>query len=115
MPRDLERTIARLLSVGTYISIAFVAVGVALLLASGASPIDAAPALDLGRVLPDVLSLRPAGFLWIGILGLIATPAARVATALIGYVRSGEREMVLVAALVLIVIAIGVAVGTAAG
>jgi uncharacterized membrane protein len=115
MPRALESQIARLLTVGTYASIACVAIGVAALLASGVSPFAAAPALDLGRLGRSLVALRPDGFLWLGILGLIATPAARVAAALVGYARSGERTMVVVACLILVVIAIGVAVGLAAG
>jgi uncharacterized membrane protein len=111
---QLEGTIARLLSIGTYVSIALVALGVALLLAGGASPLDAAPTFDLGRLGSDLGGLRPAGFLWLGILGLIVTPAARVTAALVGYARAGERPMVLVSVLILVVIAVGVAVGVAA-
>jgi len=114
MRRDLEATIARLLSIGTYVSIAFVALGVVLLLAAGASPTDKAPTFDLGRLPSDLGGLRPIGFLWLGILGLIVTPAARVTAALIGYARAGERPMLLVSALILLVIAVGVAVGIAA-
>jgi uncharacterized membrane protein len=114
-PRSLESTIARLLTVGTYVSAGLVAIGALLLVGEGRSPLDTAPALDPGRLQPDLLGLRPAGFLWLGILGVVVTPAARVAAALVGFARSGERAMVLVAALILVVIAIGVAAGTAAG
>jgi uncharacterized membrane protein len=115
MARTLESSIGRLLAVGTYASIALVAIGTVLLLASGVSPLDVAPRFDLGTVGADLGALRPAGLLWLGILGLIATPAARVAAALVGYARNGERAMVVVAALILVVIAIGVAAGVAAG
>ncbi|HEX8026379.1 MAG TPA: DUF1634 domain-containing protein [Candidatus Limnocylindrales bacterium] len=115
MGRDLEGTIARLLSIGTYVSIAFIAVGVVLLLVAGTSPLDAAPAFDAGRIPADLVGLKPEGFLFLGIVGLLVTPAARVAAALVGYARSGERRMVVVALLILLVIAVGVAVGTAAG
>ena len=114
MGRDLEATIARLLSIGTYLSIGLIAIGVVLLLASGASPLDPPPVFDLARLPADLAALRPTGFLWLGIVGLLATPAARVAAAGVGYARSGERRMVLVALLILVVIAVGVAVGTAA-
>src|SRR5207244_5547745 len=95
MARSLESSIARLLTVGTYGSIALVAVGVVLMLAAGSSPLGAAPGFDLDRLEADLGALRPEGFLWLGILGLIATPASRVAAALVGYARSGERAMVL--------------------
>jgi uncharacterized membrane protein len=111
----LEGRIARLLQGGTYVAIALIAVGVALMLSSGLSPLDHAPALDLGRLVGDVVALRPEGFLWLGLLVVLATPAARVAVALVGYARDGEREMTIVAILILVVISIGIALGTAAG
>ncbi len=113
MARSLESSVARLLTAGTYVSIGCVAIGVVALAAGGTSSLDVAPDFDLGRLGADLVALRPAAFLWLGILGVIATPAARVAAALIGYARSGERPMVLVSALILIVIALGVLSGTA--
>lgn len=114
MARPLESTIARLLTIGTYASIGLVAVGVILLAIARTSPLEAAPVFDLGRLGADLVALRPAGFLWLGIVGVIATPAARVVAALVGYARSGERAMVVVSALILVVIALGVLSGTAA-
>jgi uncharacterized membrane protein len=115
MPRSLESSIARLLTAGTYVSLAFVAVGVGLLAMAGTSPLDAAPAFDLGRLGGDLVALRPVGFLWLGIIGIIATPAARVAAAGVGYARAGERAMVVVAGLILGVIVLGVLSGTSTG
>jgi uncharacterized membrane protein len=112
--RSLESSIGRLLTIGTYGSVALIAIGTILLIGAGRSPLDAAPALDPARLPSDLLRLQPAGFLWLGILGVIATPATRVAAALVGFARSGERRMALVAAAILVVIAIGVATGTAA-
>jgi uncharacterized membrane protein len=109
----LEATIARVLTVGTYLSVGLIAFGTGLLLVQGRSPLDAAPALDLGRLPADIAGLQPASFLWLGILGVVATPASRVAAALLGYARAGEHRMAIVAALILVVIAIGVATGTA--
>ena len=114
MDRSLESSIARLLTVGTYVSVALIAIGVVTLAVAGISPLDSAPPFELSRLGPDLVALQPAGFLWLGILGVIATPAARVAAALVGYARSGERPMFVVSALILIVIAIGVLSGTAA-
>jgi uncharacterized membrane protein len=112
--RSLESSIARLLTIGTYASIALVAVGALLMLAGGISPLAPGPGFDPGRIGADLAALRPAGFLWLGILGLIATPAARVTAALVGYARTGERAMVVVSVVILVVIAIGVATGVAA-
>lgn len=114
-PAPLERAIARVLTIGTYLSVALISIGTALLIGAGRSPLDAAPALDPGRLAADVVGLQPQGFLWLGILGMLATPACRVAAALIGFVRDGERGMVVVAVLILAVIAAGVITGSVAG
>ena len=108
----LEGRIARLLRVGTYSAIALIAVGVVLMLATGKSPLDVAPALDPGRLIADIVRLHPAGFLWLGLVIVLLTPAARVAVSAVGYARAGDRPMALIAALVLLVIATGVILGT---
>jgi uncharacterized membrane protein len=108
----LERSIARLLTVGTYVSIALLVAGAVLLLAGGRDPLSGGPAFDPRRLVGDVLTLQPSGFLWAGLLVVVATPSARVVAALIGYVRSRERGMATVAALVLVVIVLSVAVAT---
>jgi uncharacterized membrane protein len=113
--RSLESSIARLLTIGTYASIGLIAAGTLLLIASGRSPLAAGPAFDPARIVGDALALQPAGCLWLGVLGIVATPAARVVAALVGYARVGERGMVLVAFLILVVIAVGVLTGLIAG
>ncbi len=114
-PASLEVALAHVLQVGTYVSVALIGVGVALLLAGGGSPIQGGPPLDIATLPVDLLALRPAGFLWLGILGVIATPALRVARALLGFARRGEQRMVGVSVLVLAVIVVGVIVGVMAG
>lgn len=112
---DLDRTIARLLTSGTYLSVALLAVGVALMAATGLSPLDGTVStIDPGRMVADVLALRPLGFLWLGLLAAIATPLARVAVSLVGYVRGGETRMALTAAAILVVVAAAVVLGLAA-
>ena len=105
----LEQSIARLLGVGTYASIGLLTVGVILMAINGIAPLSGGPAFDLTRLVPDLTAFRPAGFIWLGLLAVIATPTARVAASLIGYARRGERPMVLIAALILVVIAASVA------
>ena len=109
----LERAIARLLTGGTYVSIAVLAVGTAMMLAGGVQPLGGGPRFDLGEVGDDLLHLRAAGFLWLGLVAVIATPAARVAASLVGYLRGGEPRMTVVAALILavIVLSVGLAIG----
>jgi uncharacterized membrane protein len=104
--------VARVLKVGTYGAVALIGLGVVLMLANGRSPLDVAPALDLGRMAADIVSLQPAGFVWLGVLLIVATPCVRVLTALIGYLRNGEREMAVVAVLILAVITLGVLAST---
>jgi len=112
---DLEPALARVLQVGTYLSISAVVVGTVLLLGGGISPLAASPALQVDRLLPDILGGRPAGFLWLGILAICVTPALRVVGALVGFWRRGERRMVGVAVAILVVVAAGVVTGLLAG
>jgi uncharacterized membrane protein len=108
----LERSIARLLTVGTYASIALLAIGFGLMLVTGVSPLTGTPAFDPASIPADVVALRPLGFLWLGLIVIVATPSARVAASLIGYARSGERRMVYVSIAILVVIALSVALAT---
>jgi uncharacterized membrane protein len=105
---DLDRLVARLLTIGTYGSVTLLVAGVAAMLVSGASPLDEAPRFDAARVVDALIALRPEGFLSLGLLVVVATPAARVLASLVGYVRQGDRPMTFVAAGILAVIALGV-------
>jgi uncharacterized membrane protein len=105
---SLEHTIARLLTIGTYLSIALLVIGLGLRLATSGGP-SVGPAFDLTRLVPNLLAFKPEGFLWLGLLVVVATPAARVVASLVGYVRRGEPRMAIVAALILLVIAASVA------
>jgi uncharacterized membrane protein len=107
-PADLERSVARLLTVGTYASIAMLGAGVIAMIAAGRSPLDPAPRFDPARLLADLAALRPEGFLWLGIVLVVATPSARVATSLVGYLRRADLAMAVVSVLVLAVIALSV-------
>jgi uncharacterized membrane protein len=60
----------------------------------------------------DLVALRPAGFLWLGMVAVVATPAARVVASLVGYARRGERDMMLIAGLILVVIGLSVTLAT---
>ena len=104
----LEHSIGQVLTVGTYASVVFLAVGVVLLLVAGIGPLSGGPAFDLGSLAGDVVALRPAGFIWLGLLVVVATPSARVAASLVGYTRRGERTMTIVSVLILVVIAVSV-------
>jgi uncharacterized membrane protein len=113
--RTLDLAIARLLMVGTYVSVALLAVGVVLLIAVGVAPLQGGPRFDLSRLMQDLAAARPEGFLWLGLLLVIATPSARVAASLIGYARRGERSMTLIAVAILAVIALSVVLSMIGG
>jgi uncharacterized membrane protein len=107
--RSFERRLGRLLITVTLVAVALLTAGVALLLVNGISPMAGGPPLDTGTLLADVGMLAPAGFLWLGLLAVIATPVSRVVAAAIGFVRAGEWLMALVAAAILVIIALGIA------
>ena len=111
----LESRIGRVLGVGTLVAVVLLAVGSVTMLATGASPLDVAPTLDPARLLGDLGSVQPGAVLWLGVLLVVVTPAARVVAALMGYLGVGERGMAAVAILILVVIAAGVAAGTIGG
>jgi len=106
-----ERLIGQLLTGVTYVSVALLLVGVGLLIAAGISPVSGGPGMDPGRLVSDLVGLKPAGFLWIGLLAVIAAPVARVTVALVAYVRDKDWLMVGVSSAILLVIA--TAIGSA--
>jgi uncharacterized membrane protein len=104
-PLDLDLAVARLLSAGTVIAVAILALGVIAMAVTGQSPLDKPfPPLDLTRLPADLIGLRPEGFLWLGLLAVIATPLSRVVASLAGYVLQGERTMILISVAILSVI-----------
>lgn len=109
----LERSIGRLLSAGSYAAIVLLTIGFALMLIQGIDPLAGGPAFDVRALVGDLLALRPTGFLWVGLIVVLATPASRVVASLIGYRRQGEWRMALVAILILLVILLSVLVATA--
>ena len=115
--RRLELVVAHILQWGIGVSVALVAIGVALMLIDGISPLDPTfPPFDPRVVVAQMLALEPAGFLWLGLALTIATPSVRVAASLVGYLRQGDRRMVLVSLGILAVIALSIVIaGTGGG
>lgn len=116
-PRHLlEHHLATVLTAGTLAGMAFVAAGVVSMLVSGMRPLaGGAPDPDPARIAADLAALRPAGFLWLGLVAIVATPSARVAGAMLGFAGQGDRRMAAVAAAVLIVVAAGAGAGWVGG
>lgn len=111
--RRFEARIGRLLIATTYVAVALLVVGVGLMVAGGISPLDGGPPFDPAALIADLRALEPAGFLWLGLLAVIATPITRVVAAAIGFAREGDRILVVVAVGILTVIVIGVAAALA--
>lgn len=114
-PDAIEAGLARLLQAGTYASMASIAIGTILLLANGGSPLDAGPPFDPQQLVADLAAARPSGFLWLGVLGVLATPMLRVVGALAGFARAREWRMAAIAAAIVVVVAIGIAAGLLTG
>jgi Predicted membrane protein len=112
--RDLDRTVARLLTAGTYLSVGLLAIGVGLMAIGGVSPLDGGPRFDPAQLPSDLAALKPSGFLWLGLVVALATPLGRVAASLVGYLGGGERRMAAIAVAILIVVFVGVILGVAA-
>jgi uncharacterized membrane protein len=98
----------RLLIAFTYVAVSLLVVGVGLMIANGISPLDSAPNLDLAALGASIAALEPAGFLWLGLLAVIAAPIGRVIVAGVAYSRDGDWPMVGISVAILLVIAIGV-------
>jgi uncharacterized membrane protein len=112
-PADLDRVIARLLTVGALVSVGLLAVGAVLMLASRIQPLAGFPRFDPSLIPADVAQGRPVGYIWLGLILAVLTPGARVLASLFGYIRSGERSMAVVAGLILAVLVVSVAFGLA--
>jgi uncharacterized membrane protein len=96
----LNLTISRVLVVGLILSIAFLLVGAVLSLARPElSAVHETSVRDIPRA---IWALEPAGFFSLGLLLLLATPAARVVALLVGFTR---RKMWLFSFISLIVLA----------
>jgi uncharacterized membrane protein len=104
-----ERRIGRLLIAVTYLSVALLAIGLVLMIADGIAPTSGGPRLDLGGLARGVAALEPAGFLWLGLLAVVAAPIGRVIVAGVAYAGEADWLMVGISVAILVVIAVGVA------
>ena len=109
-----ERRLGRLLTAVTYVAVGLLTIGVVLMLLAGISPLAVRAALRPRAAIPDLRALEPAGFLWLGLLAVIATPLSRVVGAAIGFVKRGEPLMAAISVAILVVIGISIlaALGT---
>ena len=109
----LEGAIGRLLLLGALVGVVFLLVGVALMVATGISPTSGtARGFDASRLVPDILAGHAEGFLWTGIVILIATPIARVAGQLLLFTSRRDARMAGVAIAILAIVGLGVVLGS---
>lgn len=115
MSDRLETRIARLLSVGALVAVALLTIGIVLMATNGISPdVAAYPTFDPATVVADLLSLEPAGFLWAGLIVVVATPVVRVVGEIIAFSIRRDRPMALVAVGTLAVIVVSIVTALAA-
>lgn len=107
----LERTVRGVLLAGLAAAVALMAVGIALALSRGGG----LPAGVTGFAeLPEGLAgLDPQAYLSLGLIVLIGTPFARVAGALVAFVRERDLRYTLITAAVLAVMSVSVLLGRA--
>jgi len=106
--RALERLSGRLLIGITYVSVGLLVIGVGLMVRDGIAPLHGGPSLDLATLRASIAAFEPAGFLWLGLLAVMAAPIARVIVAGIFYAREADWLMVGISVAILAVIAVGV-------
>jgi len=112
---EFERVIGRLLIGVTYVAGALLAVGVLLMAVGAISPLSGGPRFDPAAIPGDIAHLDPSGFLWLGLLAVIATPLIRVVAAAIAFARAGDRQLVAVAVAILGVVAAAIGTSLAVG
>jgi uncharacterized membrane protein len=106
----LEVFIGRLMVWGVYAAMALISIGIILAGLAGIDPLarGLAPALDPVGIVTSMLALQPEGFLWAGIVLILAIPIGRVVVAGVGFLATGERRFALISLLVLLVVVISI-------
>jgi uncharacterized membrane protein len=106
----MEAAVARLLVVGTWLAMGLVLAGVILMLADGIDPLDhgAMPPFQLTAIPSQILALEPVGFLWAGIVLIIALPIGRVVVSGLGFLAARDLRMAGISLAVLVVVLVSV-------
>jgi uncharacterized membrane protein len=106
----LEVFIGRLMVWGVYAAMALISIGIVLAGLAGIDPLARGlePALDPVGIVSAMLALQPEGFLWAGIVLILAIPIGRVVVAGVGFLATGERRFALISLLVLVVVIISI-------
>jgi len=107
--RDLNDAVHRILVIGLVISTGLLLIGILLDLVLGRSLPTAT--LAPGQVAGALLSLRPSGFLSLGLLVLLVTPIVRVIGSVIVFIWERDWRFALVTSLVLAIMIVSMIVG----
>jgi uncharacterized membrane protein len=101
----LESTISRLLVAGTYLAMALILVGVVMMIAQGVDPLGpTVPPFDLAAIPSQIAAGNPLGFLWLGLVTVLALPLGRVTVAGVGFLAARDMRLALVSLAVLLVV-----------
>ena len=106
--RGFDSTVGRLMIAMTYVAVVLLAVGVVLMAIDGISPLVGGPTFDPTVVIEELRAGIPTGFIWLGLIVVIATPIVRVAVSSVGFAREGQWRMVAVGLGILAIILIGI-------
>jgi hypothetical protein len=110
-PDPVVDAVGRVLSRGTWLIIGLVGLGTIMMLAAGRQLLERpGPRFDPLELIFDLFSLRPEGFLWLGLVLTVALPTARTVVAFWGFLRQGDRRASLVAGGVLALLALSIVV-----
>ncbi len=107
--RNLDQTIHKLLVIGLAISVSFMLFGLLLDLTLHRFIPTTIP--NLGEVFMRAISLRPSGFLSLGLLVLIATPVVRVIGSFIAFIYERDWRYAGITFLVLLVVVLSIVIG----
>lgn len=92
-PDPVVDAVGAVLSRGTWLIIGLVGLGTVMALAAGRRPMERpGPTFDPLELIFDLFSLRPEGFLWLGLVLTVALPTARTLVAFWGFLRQGDRR-----------------------
>jgi uncharacterized membrane protein len=104
-----ERRIGRLLIAMTLVAVGLLVIGAVLMVINGVEPDSGGPSFRAATLAQQITSFDAAGFLWLGLIAVIAAPIGRVIVAAVAYAREGDRLMVAISLAILLVITIGIA------
>lgn len=106
---ELNKRISQVLSIGLLLSVVFLLIGAVLAVAR--PELEAVHETSLGDMFGAIAALEPGGFFDLGLVVLVANPAARVIALTIGFARRRLWLFSLASFVVLVVLGLGAYIG----